>query len=75
MAGLYLRAGLGTSVPAAALPPSYAQDQDGQTISARAYGIAGASGAGQPTTAAYGSVGLGLVGVALLAWVWFTLPR
>lgn len=75
MAGLYLRAGLGTSVPAAALPPSYAQDQDGQTISARAYGIAGASGAGQPKTAAYGSVGVGLVALGVLAWVWYSLPR
>lgn len=75
MAGLSLRAGLGVNVPAASLPPSYAQDQDGQTISARAYGIAGASGSGQPTTAAYGSVGVGLAAVAVLVWVWYSLPR
>lgn len=75
MPGLNLRAGLGVNIPAAALPPSYAQDQDGQSISARAYGIAGASGAGQPATAAYGSVGLGLAATALLIWVWYTLPR
>lgn len=75
MAGLSLRAGLGVNVPAATLPPSYAQDQDGQSISARAYGIAGASGAGQPATAAYGSVGLGLVATAFLVWVFYTLPH
>lgn len=75
MAGLSLGGTLGFSVPAAALPPSYAQDQAGQTISSRAYGIAGASDGGGPKTAAYGSVGTGIVATAVLLWLWYSLPR
>jgi hypothetical protein len=73
--GLQLGANFGVAVPAAALPPSYAQDPSGGTISSRAYGIAGASAGGGPKTAAYGSVGAGLAGVAVLLWLWYSLPR
>ncbi len=75
MAGLQLGGSLGFAVPAAALPPSYAQERSGATISSRAYGIAGESAGGGPKTAAYGSVGVGIFATALLVWVWYTLPR
>lgn len=76
MAGLSLGASAGFAVPAAALPPSYARESGGQTISARAYGIAEASAgmAGRPV-AATGSVGIGLAATALLVWLWYSLPR
>ena len=75
MAGLSLGATAGFTVPAAALPPSYAQESSGKAISARAYGIAGASAGGGPRTAAYGSVGTGIVATAVLIWLWYSLPR
>lgn len=75
MPGLSLGANLGVSVPAAALPPSYAQEPSGGTISSRAYGIAGASAGSGPKTAGRGSVASGLVGVAVLLWLWYSLPR
>ena len=75
MAGLSLGATAGFAVPAASLPPSYARESAGSTISARAYGIAGAStSAGRPV-AATGSVGIGLAATALLVWLWYSLPR
>lgn len=75
MAGLSLGASAGFAVPAASLPPSYARETSGSTISARAYGIAEASaGSGRPV-AGTGSVGVGLAATALLAWLWYSLPR
>lgn len=75
MPGLSLGMSAGYSTPAAALPPSYANESSGSTISARAYGIAdnGASAAGQ--TAAYGSVGVSVAATVFLVWLWWTLPR
>lgn len=75
MPGLSLGASLGAAVPAAALPPSYAQDPSGGTISARAYGIAGQSVSGGSRTAGYGSVGIGIAATLVLVWLWYSLPR
>jgi|GEM_PF-3478705 len=75
MAGLNLGVSAGYMGPAAALPPSYAGSAEGATISARAYGIAGASGGAQPTLAAHGSVAISLAATAALVWLWWTLPR
>lgn len=76
MAGLNLGFNLGAAVPAASLPPSYAMESTGQTISARAYGIA--SG-GMPSTtgqrAANGAIGVGVASTVFLVWLWWTLPR
>lgn len=76
MPGLSLNASAGAFMPAASLPPSYAQEANSQTISARAYGI---SSGGMPTgpghTAAYGSVGVGVAASVFLVWLWWTLPR
>lgn len=46
------------------------------TIAQQAYGVAGAgvSGVG-PKTAAMGSVGLGMLAVAGLVFLWWSLPR
>jgi hypothetical protein len=62
--------------PQPALPPSYAGDPAGATISSRAYGIAsqGTPGGGS-TTAAYGSMAVTAVSTLALVWLWWTLPR
>jgi hypothetical protein len=76
MPGLSLGFSTGAAIPAASLPPSYAQESAGQTISARAYGItSGASVGGPGHTAMYGSVGVGVAASVFLVWLWWTLPR
>ena len=45
-----------------------------QTISQRAYGITQSPQAG-PRTAHYGTVGSTLLGVGLLLFIWWSLPR
>lgn len=76
MPGLSLGMSAGASIPAAALPPSYAQESASQTISARAYGIqSGGMPTGPGHTAAYGSVGVGVAASVFLVWLWWTLPR
>lgn len=68
MSGLTLGMGSygGASLPTAANNPS-------STISQQAFGIT--SGSGGPSTAAAGAVGSGAIAAALLAWLWWTLPR
>ena len=70
MAGLSLGVGgygRATSMPVAANAPS-------STISQQAFGVnSGVSG--QSRVPAYGSLGAGLVGVAILVWLWYSLPR
>jgi hypothetical protein len=81
MAGLNLtgRASASASGSAgvnAALPPSYAASAAGATISARAYGIgsdtAGDAGSKLP---AWGGISVGGVAIALLVYLWYSLPR
>lgn len=57
------------AVPVAANSPS-------STISQKAFGVfSQQEGATGPRTAGYGTVILGLAGAAVIAWLWFTLPR
>lgn len=78
MPGLNLsaKATLGSSGVAAALPPSYAGSPAGATISARAYGV-GSDGdsSGGPKTPAWGSVTVGVVSLAVLVYLWYSLPH
>ena len=73
MAGLNLNVGgygyAGAAVPTASNLP------EGQTINQAAFGIGTSQTAEGPRTAGFGTVGLGLAGAALLAWLWYTLPR
>lgn len=68
MSGLNLSTGFRTY---AASPPSAA----GTTITAAAYGPA--SGASVPGSNAplFGTVGAGLIGLGLLVFIWYSLPR
>lgn len=76
MAGLSLGLNAGFSVPQPALPPSYAAEPAGATISSRAYGIAAQSGAtGGSSTAGLGSAAVSTLATVALVWLWWTLPR
>jgi hypothetical protein len=78
MAGLNLSRygnGFAGSGVTAALPPSYAASSAGATISARAYGVGSAGDNCGPRTAAYGATGIGLLGIATLVYLWWSLPR
>jgi hypothetical protein len=76
MPGLSLGFSTGAAIPAASLPPSYAQEPTSQTISARAYGISSGGMPGGPGhVAAYGSAGVGVAATAFLVWLWYSLPR
>lgn len=79
MAGMSLRTSLSagaaassggglTPVPAGASPSSAA----GST--AAAYGLGAGADSG-PRTAAYGATGAGVLAAALLAFLWWSLPR
>jgi hypothetical protein len=69
MSGLSLQTGYRVQ---SAAPPSAA----GTTITQAAYGPAsGAMVSGGPNTALVGTVGAGAAAIAILAWLWWTLPR
>ena len=56
---------------AAANPPS----QAGTTITSQAFGVGSGADVSQPGTAAKGSIAVGVGAMALLVWLWWTLPR
>lgn len=76
MPGLNLTGNVGV---VAAATPSMASGGGGDltSISSRAFGVntMGAGGYPGDSRVAYGTVGLGLVAVGFLVWVWTTLPR
>jgi hypothetical protein len=71
MAGLSLGVG---GYGSAALPVA-ANQPEGTTIGQAAFGIGTSQTACGPATAGFGTVGLGLAGALILAWLWWTLPR
>ncbi len=74
MSGLNLGAsGFGGAYASASVPVA-SNMPTGTTISQAAYGIQSGSGSG-PGTAGFGTVGLGVAGALVLAWLWYTLPR
>lgn len=79
MAGLSLRGNLGGGgsiggytplLPASASAPTTSAGN----ISQLAYGISG-DGSPERTTAGYGAVGVGIVAIAALIYIWWSLPR
>ena len=70
MAGLSLMAGGGVQ---AALPPSQAAGT--QTITQQAYGVGSGADLGQTSTAGIGTMAGGVLGAAILVWLWWTLPH
>lgn len=70
MPGLNLMGNLGASASAST-------GAGPATISDRAYGVDSGlgSGDGGPKTAGFGTVGTGMLGVAVLLFLWYSLPR
>ncbi len=72
MSGLSLRVGAGAGGGvAAAMPPSNA----GSTIGQQAFGISSGSTGGDGKRPAFGATATGVVGMAFLVWLWWSLPR
>jgi hypothetical protein len=77
MAGLQLRAGtFGGPMRQGAVPHAAGVSAGAPTISQKAFGVTSqqSPGAG-PSTAGFGTVALGLAGVAILVYLWWSLPR
>ena len=68
MSGLSLQTGFRVQ---AAAPPS----ASGTTITQQAFGPASGADVAGPATAFYGTVGSGVVALAVLAYLWWSLPR
>jgi hypothetical protein len=68
MAGLNLQTGFRVQ---SAAPPS----ASGTTITQAAYGPASGASPSGPATAMIGTVGAGVGAIAILWWLWWTLPR
>lgn len=75
MAGLSLNVGGYGSGYAGAAVPTASNLPEGQTVNQAAFGIGTSQTAAGPRTAGFGTVGLALAGAAVLAWLWYTLPR
>jgi hypothetical protein len=73
VAGLSL--GVGGYGSAAAALPTAANQPEGTSINQAAFGIGSSQTASGPATAGFGTVGLGVAGALVLAWLWWTLPR
>jgi hypothetical protein len=78
MSGLSLRtslsAGAGSYTPMT--PASASPSTASPTIAQSAFGISGTGGyTGGPSTAAYGSIGVGVLALAALVYLWWSLPR
>ena len=78
MAGMSLRSGFnvgGTYQPMT--PPAVMTSTAGgvQSVGQLAYGINGSGTAQTDPTPAYGAVGAGIVATAILAFLWWSLPR
>jgi len=72
MSGLHLPTALQTGFRvSAAAPPSVS----GTTITQAAYGPASGVTMTGPSTAMLGTVGAGIGAIAVLVWLWWTLPR
>lgn len=78
MAGLNLGVGgygSGSASYTPAAVPIAANQATGTTINQQAFGIGTSQTSVGPRTAGFGTVGLGVAGAIVLAWLWWTLPR
>jgi hypothetical protein len=75
VAGLGLRVGgFGSVTGTGGAVPSAASQPGSATVGQRAFGVFSSQTAGD-TTAGFGALILGASAAALLAWLWWTLPR
>lgn len=77
MAGLVLNAGVragGNATPLLPASASAASSSSG-SIGQMAYGITGTGADTQRSVAGYGSVAVGIAAIAIMAYLWWSLPR
>lgn len=76
MSGMSLRTGISVGGNYSPLTPASANPSTANaTIGQAAYGINGSGVGLGPRTAAYGGVGMGVASIALLVYLWWSLPR
>jgi len=77
MSGLFLRTGMSVGGSYTPMTPAAAQPSTSgaQTIGQLAYGINGTGDNSQRSIAGYGSVSVGILALAGLIYLWWTLPR
>ena len=74
MAGLYANV-MGRGGASLASVPMPASQAGSPSITQKGFGIGTSQTDSGPATAGYGCVALGLGGLGLLCWLWYTLPR
>lgn len=76
MAGLNLSMGAyGGSMSQGAVPAAAGVSPGAPTISQRAFGVGSLNQSIGPRTAGLGTVALGMIGAAVLVYLWWSLPR
>lgn len=79
MAGLLLNAGVraGSNANYSPLTPASASpaSSNSGSIAQQAYGITGSGVDNERKTAGYGSVGVGIAAIAIMVYLWWSLPR
>jgi hypothetical protein len=74
-AGLSLRTGISGSANYSPMTPGAAQSPTSGSIAQRAYGISGTGVDTGTAIAGYGGVGVGMLAIAALVYLWWSLPR
>lgn len=77
MAGLMLSAGVKAGSNYSPLTPASASapSSNAGSIGQMAYGITGSGVDTERATAGYGAVGVGIVAIAAMVYLWWSLPR
>jgi len=77
MAGLQLNGGVRVGGNATPLLPASASasTSNAGSIGQMAYGITGTGVNTQRSTAGYGAVGVGIAAIAIMVYLWWSLPR
>jgi hypothetical protein len=61
--------------PAASVPAAAGVPEGPRTIGQRGFGVTLGGGAGGPATAGLGSTAVGAAALAVLVFIWWSLPR
>lgn len=77
MAGLVLngRVGVGSNYTPLLPASAAASTSNAGSIGQQAYGVNGTGANTTKATAGYGAVGVGIAAIAIMAYLWWSLPR